>query len=64
MTRELTTVQLLTLLQFEDAGLHPIMLRNIELCGYDVPTPIQAYCLPAILKNHDVIAAAQTGMCL
>ena len=38
------------------------MLQNIQLCGYDKPTPIQAYCLPSILKNHDVIAVAQTGM--
>ena len=48
--------------QFDDAGLHPAMLENIKLCGYRVPTPIQAYCLPAVLTNHDVIAVAQTGM--
>lgn len=47
--------------KFEDAGLHPVMLKNIELCGYERPTPIQAYCLPAILSNHDMIAVAQTG---
>ncbi|KAI9675057.1 MAG: hypothetical protein M1817_001463 [Caeruleum heppii] len=47
--------------KFEDAGLHPIMLQNIKLCRYTVPTPVQAYCLPAILTNHDVIACAQTG---
>ncbi len=38
------------------------MMRNIELCRYDVPTPIQAYCLPAILKGYDIIACAQTGL--
>ena len=37
------------------------MLENIKLCQYDQPTPIQAYCIPAILQNHDVIAVAQTG---
>lgn len=52
---------LLTSRQFEDAGLHPIMLRNVELCGYKETTPIQAYVLPAVLKGHDVIACAQTG---
>ena len=53
-----------TPVQFEDAGLHPVMLDNIKLCGYKVPTPIQAYCLPSILKGHDIIAVAQTGSSL
>ncbi|KAM0173584.1 hypothetical protein ACHAPF_006639 [Botrytis cinerea] len=47
--------------RFEDAGLHPVMLENIKLAGYHVPTPIQQYCLPAIKKDHDVVACAQTG---
>ena len=46
---------------FRDAGLHPAMLRNVELAGYDVPTPIQRYCIPSISQGHDVIAIAQTG---
>jgi ATP-dependent RNA helicase DDX3X len=37
------------------------MLENIKLCQYEQPTPIQSYCIPAILTNHDVIAIAQTG---
>lgn len=37
------------------------MVQNIELCGYSVPTPIQAYTIPAVLKGRDVIATAQTG---
>ena len=37
------------------------MLRNVELCGYKVPTPIQAYVLPAVYENTDVIGIAQTG---
>lgn len=47
--------------QFQDAGLHPIMSENISLCRYDVPTPIQAYAIPAVLTGHDLIAIAQTG---
>jgi ATP-dependent RNA helicase DDX3X len=47
---------------FDDAGLHPVMLANVKLAGYDVPTPVQSYTLPAILKGHDIIACAQTGM--
>ncbi|KAF9889873.1 hypothetical protein FE257_006963 [Aspergillus nanangensis] len=46
---------------FDDAGLHPIIRQNIRLCGYNVPTPIQAYAIPAILTSHDLIAIAQTG---
>ena len=37
------------------------MLENVKLCRYETPTPIQAYCVPAILTNHDIIAVAQTG---
>ncbi|KAK0802801.1 hypothetical protein LTR59_004903 [Friedmanniomyces endolithicus] len=47
--------------QFDDAGLHPVILRNVELCGYDDVTPIQSYAIPAILKGHDLVAIAETG---
>ena len=47
--------------QFEHAGLHPVMLANVKLCGYKIPTPIQAYCLPSVLKGIDIIGIAQTG---
>ncbi|KAK2850683.1 hypothetical protein FQN49_005424 [Arthroderma sp. PD_2] len=47
---------------FDDAGLHPIMLNNIKLCGYIVPTPVQAYSIPAVMTGHDLIAVAQTGV--
>ncbi|CAI4211129.1 unnamed protein product [Parascedosporium putredinis] len=46
---------------FKDAGLHPVMLRNIELAGYDAPTPIQKCTIPAIHRGYDTIAIAQTG---
>ncbi|KAL8941906.1 MAG: hypothetical protein Q9216_001979 [Gyalolechia sp. 2 TL-2023] len=49
------------IIKFDDAGLHPVVRRNVKLCGYEIPTPIQAYCLPAVLKNLDVIGIAQTG---
>lgn len=49
------------IMKFEDAGLHPAMLKNVELSGYVVPTPIQKYCLPAIHLGYDVIGIAQTG---
>ena len=48
-------------MNFKDAGLHPAMLRNVQLAGYQFATPIQRYCLPAIHEGYDVIAIAQTG---
>ncbi|UNI24180.1 RNA helicase [Purpureocillium takamizusanense] len=46
---------------FKDAGLHPLMLENVELAGYDTPTPIQKFTIPAMLQGYDVIGIAQTG---
>ncbi|KAF9768402.1 hypothetical protein IL306_014300 [Fusarium sp. DS 682] len=46
---------------FKEAGIHPAMLENIELCGYEHPTPIQKFTIPSILTGHDVIGIAQTG---
>ncbi|ODA78721.1 hypothetical protein RJ55_06103 [Drechmeria coniospora] len=46
---------------FKDSGLHPVMMENVELSGYDCPTPIQKYTIPAMLQGYDVIGIAQTG---
>ncbi|KAL2065460.1 hypothetical protein VTL71DRAFT_3130 [Oculimacula yallundae] len=46
---------------FSDAGLHPVMLENIALAGYEVPTPIQQYTIPSVIQGHDLVACAQTG---
>ncbi|KAF2192525.1 DEAD-domain-containing protein [Zopfia rhizophila CBS 207.26] len=46
---------------FDDSGLHPVMRENVRLCQYHVPTPIQSYCIPAVLTGHDVVGCAQTG---
>lgn len=37
------------------------MVQNVDLCGYEVPTPVQAYTIPAAVQNRDIIAVAQTG---
>jgi ATP-dependent RNA helicase DDX3X len=37
------------------------MMDNVRLAGYDAPTPIQQYTLPAIFEGHDIVACAQTG---
>ncbi|RGP61820.1 hypothetical protein FLONG3_10407 [Fusarium longipes] len=46
---------------FKEGGIHPVMLENIVLCGYETPTPIQKFTIPSILQGHDVIGIAQTG---
>ncbi|KAK2757266.1 hypothetical protein FQN54_004780 [Arachnomyces sp. PD_36] len=56
-----TTHQPAPIRSFDDAGLHPVVLNNIRLCGYQIPTPIQAYSIPAVLAGNDLIAVAQTG---
>ncbi|KAK7551652.1 DEAD/DEAH box RNA helicase [Phyllosticta citricarpa] len=54
--------ELLPATSFEAAGLHPVMKDNVtRLCKYEKTTPIQAYCIPAILNARDVVAIAQTG---
>lgn len=46
---------------FSSLGLSKPLLRAVEEQGYDTPSPIQAQGIPAVLKGHDVMAAAQTG---
>ncbi|EQL00576.1 DEAD/DEAH box RNA helicase [Ophiocordyceps sinensis CO18] len=46
---------------FKDAALHPVMLDNIHLFGFENPTPIQKYTIPSMIQGHDVIGIAQTG---
>ncbi|HVC02975.1 MAG TPA: DEAD/DEAH box helicase [Steroidobacteraceae bacterium] len=46
---------------FTDLGLMPELLRAVADKGYDVPTPIQAQAIPAVLAGRDVLAGAQTG---
>lgn len=47
---------------FSEPGLlHPLMLKNVQLAGYNVPTPIQRYTLPAVRDGQDMVAVAQTG---
>lgn len=40
------------------------MEENIKLAGYDNPTPIQKYTIPAMVQGRDVIGVAQTGTSL
>lgn len=47
---------------FRDLGLTENTLEAIEAKGFTIPTPIQAACIPVLLKDEkDIIGRAQTG---
>lgn len=46
---------------FDSLGLSASLVKAVSEQGYDTPTPIQAKAIPVILKNKDIMAAAQTG---
>ena len=48
-------------MHFTDLGLAEPLLRAVREEGYDIPTPIQAQAIPAVLKGGDLLAGAQTG---
>lgn len=46
---------------FADLGLPKPLLKTLADLGYEIPTPIQASCIPQLLAGHDLIGQAQTG---
>ncbi|KAM7263763.1 hypothetical protein ACFE04_001446 [Oxalis oulophora] len=46
---------------FDSVDLADIIKRNITLCKYVKPTPIQKHALPILVKGRDLMACAQTG---
>jgi superfamily II DNA/RNA helicase len=48
-------------MSFSKLQLSEPILKAIKLCGYTVPTPIQAQAIPQAIAGHDLIATAQTG---
>ena len=48
-------------MSFSLLGLQPELLKAVAAKGYNVPTPIQAQAIPAILAGRDVMGGAQTG---
>jgi superfamily II DNA/RNA helicase len=49
------------LMTFSELQLLPPILKAVQACGYDTPTPIQAEAIPAVLAGRDLIGIAQTG---
>ena len=46
---------------FQSLGLAAPLLEAVRKAGYQIPTPIQAQAIPAILQGSDVEGIAQTG---
>jgi ATP-dependent RNA helicase RhlE len=46
---------------FDELNLAPAILKAVHETGYEIPTPIQAQAIPAVLEGHDLLAGAQTG---
>ena len=46
---------------FQQLGLHPTLVRNLQSRGFLTPTPVQARAIPEVLAGRDLVATAQTG---
>ncbi|MCA1771588.1 MAG: DEAD/DEAH box helicase [Halomonas sp.] len=46
---------------FGDLALLPAVLTAVESQGYEIPSPIQAQTIPALLEGRDMLGQAQTG---
>ncbi|MDP2742710.1 MAG: DEAD/DEAH box helicase, partial [Hydrogenophaga sp.] len=46
---------------FEDLKLAPAIVQAVREHGYEIPTPIQAEAIPAVLAGRDLLGGAQTG---
>ena len=46
---------------FKDLSLHSSLLDNIQLLGYETPTPIQTQVIPAAIEGKDLLGIAKTG---
>jgi ATP-dependent RNA helicase RhlE len=49
------------MIKFSELGLSGQVLRAVEKCGYDTPTPIQEAAIPPALAGKDLTGCAQTG---
>ena len=48
-------------MSFASLGLSAHLLKAIDEQNYQHPTPVQEQAIPAVLKQRDIMAAAQTG---
>lgn len=48
-------------MSFQELALHPKLMKAVEACGFEEPTPIQAQAIPIVREGRDLMASAQTG---
>jgi superfamily II DNA/RNA helicase len=48
-------------LTFDQFGLHSLLLRAIQRCGFETPSEIQRQAIPLAIGGRDLMASAQTG---
>ncbi|MGB0420968.1 MAG: DEAD/DEAH box helicase, partial [Limisphaerales bacterium] len=48
-------------MSFEHLKLDQRLLKAVEACGFQEPTPIQQQAIPVILDGEDLMGSAQTG---
>ena len=49
------------IVQFQDLGLSPVILKSVRALGFEAPTPIQHEAIPQVLSGRDLMGLAQTG---
>lgn len=49
------------ILDFSNCKFDPKLKVNLEIAGYDIPTPVQMQAIPAALKRRDILVSADTG---
>ena len=48
-------------MKFSELNIDQQLLEAISYMGFETATPVQEQVIPVILKDHDLIACAQTG---
>ncbi|WP_354624604.1 DEAD/DEAH box helicase [Psychromonas sp. MME2] len=61
MSESTNTEQKELSITFKDLKLPEALINIVTELGYETPSPIQAQCIPHLLKGEDVLGLAQTG---
>ncbi|WP_435236410.1 DEAD/DEAH box helicase [Psychromonas sp. PT13] len=61
MSESQTTEKNANTITFTDLNLPEQLIKVVAELGYETPSPIQAQCIPHLLKGEDVLGLAQTG---